>query len=184
MDQDEQLLYEAFTNYASDSLFWSLIFLNNAVFGTPFLEESRQKLLSLSQMYETIMLSIYPAGQCCGLIEAMKGRSGCFARYVDCLLEDSLDTQTALEEWRENGQNIALMLSKLNPYWKPTEWSALVSHEAELMEAIAVNMKDQNYTAFVNTAPVCRRLAMDMSKYMCAGVLEQRKAGKQAGSDQ
>ena len=50
------------------------------------------------------------------------------------------------------------------------------------MEAIAVNMKDRNYTAFVNTAPVCRRLAMDMSKYMCAGILEQEKAGKQTAS--
>lgn len=178
MDHDEQLLYEAFSNYASDSLFWSLIFLNNAVFGTPFLEESRQKFLSLSQMYETIMFSIYPAGQCTGLIEAMKGRGGCFANYVDCLLEDSPDTQTALEQWRQNGQEIALMLSKLNPYWKPAEWSALVSHEAELMETIAVNMKDQNYAAFVSTAPVCRRLAMDMSKYMCTGILAQRKEAK------
>lgn len=178
MDQDEQLLYEAFSNYASDSLFWSLIFLNNAVFGTPFLEESRQKFLSLGQMYETIIFSIYPAGQCTGLIEAMKGRGGCFANYVDCLLEDSPDTQTALEQWRQNGQEIALMLSKLNPYWKPAEWSALVSHEAELMETIAVNMKDQNYAAFVSTAPVCRRLAMDMSKYMCTGILAQRKEAK------
>lgn len=78
LDQDEQLLYEAFANYASDSLFWSLIFLNNAVFGTPFLEDSRNKLMSLSQMYETIMLSVYPVGQCSGLIETMKRRSGCF----------------------------------------------------------------------------------------------------------
>ncbi len=180
MDQDEQLLYEAFSNYANDSLFWSLIFLNNAVFGTPFLEESRQKLLSLSQMYETIMLSIYPAAQCSGLIDAMKSRSGCFASYVDCLLKGSAETGKALEKWRQNGQEIALMLSKLNPYWKPTEWSAMVSHEAELMEAIAVNMKDKNYEAFVNTAPVCRRLAMDMSKYMCSGVIKQQKTGGNA----
>lgn len=180
MDQDEQLLYEAFANYASDSLFWSLIFLNNAVFGTPFLEDSRNKLMSLSQMYETIMLSVYPVGQCSGLIETMKRRSGCFAHYVDCLLAGSPETGAALEQWRQNGQSIALMLSELNPYWKPAEWSALVSHEAELMETIAVNMKDKNYAAFVSTAPVCRRLAMDMSKYMCSGILRQRKeAGNQ-----
>ena len=116
MDQDEQLLYEAFTNYANDSLFWSLIFLNNAVFGTAFLEDSRQKLMSLGQMYETIMLSVYPAGQCSGLIEAMKGRSGCFVHYVDCLLEDSPETETALEQWRQNGQSIALMRRSS---WRP-----------------------------------------------------------------
>lgn len=175
MDQDEQLLYEAFTNYASDGLFWSLIYLNNAVFGTDFAAESRTKLLSLSQMYETIMLSIYPYEECGGLVEAMKARNQVFVDYVDCLLHDSPDTQRALERWRENGQRIALLLSKLNPFWKPAEWSALVSHEAELMEAIAVNMKAKNYSAFVTTAPVCRRLAMDMSKYMCSGIIQQRQ---------
>lgn len=176
MDQDEQLLYEAFTNYASDGFFWSLVFLNNAVFDTAFAAESRKKLLSISQMYETIMLSIYPSAQCSGLVDAMKNQNQLFANYVDCLLKDSPDTQKALEQWQQNGQTVSLMLSKLNPYWQSAEWSAMMGHEAELMEAIAVNMKAQNYSAFVNTAPLCRRLAMDMSKYMSRGVIEQHKS--------
>lgn len=181
MNQDEQLLYEAFTNYASDGFFWSLVFLNNAVFDTAFADESRKKLLSISQAYETIMLSLYPSSQCSGLIDAMKNQNQLFANYVDCLLKDSPDLQKALEQWQQNGQSVAMMLSKLNPYWKAAEWSALMAHEAELMEAIAKNMKDQNYSAFVNTAPFCRRLAMDMSKYMCSGVIEQRKNSQKQG---
>ena len=181
MDQDEQLLQEAFGDYAEDGLFWSLVYLNNAVFGTDFRTECRKKLLGLSQGYETIMLSLYPAASCSGLITAMKERNQVFADYVDCLLSGSPDTDKILERWQQNGQQISMCLSKLNPYWKSNEWSAMVSHEAELMQAITRNMKDRNYGAFMNVVPICRRLAMDMSQYMCSGVVEQRKREQKQG---
>ena len=79
MDQDEGLLQEAFGSYAEDGLFWSLVYLNNAVFGTDFRTECRKKLLGISQGYETIMLSLYPAASCSGLIKAMKERNQIFA---------------------------------------------------------------------------------------------------------
>lgn len=181
MDQDGQLLQETFGSYAEDGLFWSLIYLNNAVFGTDFTAESRKKLLSLCQSYETIMLSLYPASACSGLITAMKERYRVYADYVDCLLSGSPDTEQALERWQQNGQQIAMQLSKLNTYWKSNEWSALMSHEAELMQALAVNMKDRNYGAFLNVVPICRRVAGDMSQYMSSGVLEERKKQQMQG---
>ena len=35
MNQEELQLYEAFGYYATEELFWSLVYLNNAAFHTP-----------------------------------------------------------------------------------------------------------------------------------------------------
>lgn len=61
----------------------------------------------------------------------------------------------------------------MNPYWKVAEWSAMIGHEADLLESIATSLKIKNYTTFVNIVPICHRLAVDMCQYMCTGIANQ-----------
>lgn len=174
MDQEELSLYEAFGNYAIDNLFWSLVYLNNASFNTPMKEECKNKLLSLNKTYELIIMSIYPAEKGKNLIEAMANNNRLFISYIEHLLEGSNQTGAFKQRWKENGMQIAMLLNKLNPHWKVPEWSAMIQHETDLLETIATNLRAKNYTTFVNTAPICRRLAVDMSKYMSSGVILQQ----------
>jgi hypothetical protein len=53
----------------------------------------------------------------------------------------------------------------------------MIDHELDLLETITTNMMTRNYTTFVSVAPICRRLAMDMSQYLCTGIEKQRKDG-------
>ncbi|MCI8554241.1 MAG: hypothetical protein HFJ80_04770 [Clostridiales bacterium] len=177
MTQDELLLYETFGNYATENLFWSLSFLNNAVFRTPMQAELKNKLFSMNKTYETIILSIYPEeGK--HLVAAMAASNRLFVSYIEHLLQGDGQAAVYQERWRENGQRIAALLNQMNAYWKINEWSAMIRHEADLLEMIAMNMKDDHYTAFVSTAPLCRRLAIDMSKYMCSGITRQKLDGE------
>lgn len=174
MDQEELQLYEAFGNYATDNLFWSLVYLNNAVFHTPLKEDARKKLVSLGKTYSTILSSIYPMDKCHDMITLMTNNTQLFISYVENLLQGSSQTEVVRQKWKDNGLQMATVLNRMNSYWKITEWTAMISHESDLLEAIATSLKAKNYTAFVNTAPTCRRLALDMSKYMSAGVCSQK----------
>ncbi len=81
MDEDMMRLYEAFSNYATDNLFWSLVYLNNAVFHTPLKEDAKNKLISLNKTYGTILSSIYPLDKSRDLITAMGNNNQLFIIY-------------------------------------------------------------------------------------------------------
>lgn len=174
MDQEELLLYETFGNYAIDNLFWSLLYLDNAAFNTPLKEDCKNKLLSLNKTYETIIMSIYPLEKAKELVTAMANNNRLFISYVEHLLIGSAQTNALKQKWKDNGLQIAALLNHLNTHWKIPEWSAMISHEADLLETIATSIKTKNYGTFINTAPICKRLAVDMSKYMCSGIMRQQ----------
>lgn len=180
MDQEMLSLYEAFENYTTDNLFWSLLFLNNANFQTPLKTDAQKKLLSMSQSFQNIMGSLYPPEQTRELTASLSSSNQWFISYVDSLLQDSSETSIIKSRWQENGRQTAALLSQLNPYWKPLEWSAMINYESDLLETLALKLKEQNYGAFINTVPICRRLAIDMSKYMCSGVAQQKKGSWQS----
>jgi hypothetical protein len=178
MTQEEELLFESFAGYALDNLFWSLIYADSAVFATPLLEASRQKLLDQYQSYQTVLTGIYPAERCGALVEAMRENNRLFTVYVELLVGGSGQAAAARQRWKESGQRMAQLLSRLNPYWRLAEWTAMINHETDLLDNIVTGMMGRNYAAFVNTAPVCRRLAFDMSKYLYSGV--EKQAGERS----
>ena len=71
VNQEELQLYEAFGYYATEELFWSLVYLNNAAFHTPLKEDSKNKLISLNKTYATIISGIYQMDKCHDLVTAM-----------------------------------------------------------------------------------------------------------------
>lgn len=175
VDQEELSLYQAFGNYATESLFWQLIYLESAIFNTPLRQDAKNKLMNMSKMYETIMTGIYPMGECRELVTAITNSNRLFVVYVEQLTQGNGRCTATKQQWRENGRQIAQMLCKINPYWQATEWTAMISHECDLLDTIATNMQTKNYAIFGNIAPVCRRLAIDMSSYMSSGIVRQRQ---------
>ena len=173
MDQEELQLFEAFGNYATENVFWSLVFINNAAFRTPLREEVKNKLLGMNKMYDTIITSIYPSEDGRNLVAAMGNNNRFFVAYVEHLMQEDSQANAFKQKWKENGRQMAMLLCKMNPYWKAAEWSAMIGHESDLLDTIASNLKSKNCSVFANTAPICQRLAVDMSKYMSVGIVKQ-----------
>lgn len=130
MNQEELQLYEAFGYYATEELFWSLVYLNNAAFHTPLKEDSKNKLISLNKTYATIISGIYPMDKCHDLVTAMANHNQLFVQYVETLMQGDSQTNVIRQKWKENGLKIANILNRMNPYWKVAEWSAMIGHEA------------------------------------------------------
>jgi hypothetical protein len=161
-------------SYAIDNLFWSLSYLENAVFATPLEGEVRAKLLDLYRSNQALLSGLYPPERCAPLVAALEENNRCFVDYVDQLLRGSGEAEQTRARWRETGRRMAALLSELNPYWRTAEWDAMICHETDLLDTIATSMRTRNYGAFVNMTPLCRRLALDMSNYLYLGVVQGR----------
>lgn len=165
-------IYKAFGDLAADTLFWKLIFLNSALFGTPNRQDVKQKLLSQSRAGEALIHTYYTLPAADRLIELADVHNRLFVIYV----ERSAARRPALREsthrqWEENGRRIARLLPQLNPFWKQPEWNAMIAHQIQLLTTIAQGTLEGQYAVFTTTAPLCQRLAADMADYMAAGVI-------------
>lgn len=178
MNEDELRLYQAFSSYATENLFWQLTYLNNALFDTPLRTPSREKLESMINTYAAIISSIYPTKDGQNLISAIQNNNHLFICFVDHLLAGSSHTESIDHQWKENGRQTAQLLCKMNPYWRITEWTVMIGHECDLLETIAENMLAGNYNTFTSIAPVCQRLALDMCSYMSSGVMKQQHTAR------
>ena len=176
INQDDMRIYMAIGNFATENLFWQLIYLNNAAFHTPIQSGAKEKLMSMGRTYDTIISSFYPSGEAKALVSAMANNNRLFVSYVDCVMQGGSQTNMLKQQWKENGQKIATLLCRLNSYWQATEWTAMINHECDLLDTIASSMHAKNYAAFFNTAPICKRLAIDMSSYMSGGLAKQLQA--------
>lgn len=178
MNEEELKLYQAMGDYATDNLFWSLTYLTNALYHTPLKNEAKTKLMGLSRTYETIILSIYPKDEGQQLVSAMAQNNHLFIQFVDRLVIGSDQTGAAKQQWLENGRQLARLLCAMNPHWKAPEWTAMITHEIDLMDTVATGLAAQKCEVFGNTVPICKRLAIDMAQYMTVGIIKQGKIAR------
>jgi hypothetical protein len=174
-NEDRLLLFDTLTGCTMDNLFWSLLYVNSAIFATPLAEESKTKLLRLHESDRAVLRSLYPASACEDLTAAMEENRQFFVGYVETLVQGNGQAPVMKERWRESGRRLARRLSQMNPYWRLGEWTAMIDHEMDLLETMTTSLMARNYHAFVSVAPVCRRLAMDMSNYLYVGVEKQEE---------
>jgi hypothetical protein len=172
---EEQQLYTALGGYATENLFWSIFYLNSVAFRTPLRQELRKKLLEFYKLSESIMLSIYDTETTRELVAEVARNTQLYISYVDAFMQGSTQSEQVLHRWQDSGQKIAQLLCGMNSHWKFPEWSAMIRHEGDLLEALVQDFKRKNYTTLVKTVPVCRRLAVEMAQYTCDGILWQRQ---------
>ena len=173
VNQEELQLYEAFGYYATEELFWSLVYLNNAAFHTPLKEDSKNKLISLNKTYATIISGIYPMDKCHDLVTAMANHNQLFVQYVETLMQGDSQTNVIRQKWKENGLKIANILNRMNPYWKVAEWSAMIGQFRQMLGQIVTQSLEGDTSALPVMAPLAKRLADDMSAYLAKGFVEK-----------
>mgnify|MGYP000848450667 FL=1 len=172
--QDELELYQDYGNFAVDNLFWSLTFLNAVLFQTPNASEVKEKLLAQKRPYEGLITAYYPGPEGQRQVSLLDENNRLFIIYAQrCRHRDPAAVESAQRKWAENGAQMARHLSQMNPHWKQLEWSAMISHQTQLITSIARATCQGQYDAFVNTAPLCKNVAIDMAAYMASGIAKR-----------
>ena len=172
--QDELELYQNYGNFAVDNLFWCLTFMNSVLFQAPNANDIKEKLLAQKRAYEGLITAYYPGPEGQRLVNLVDENNRLFIIYTQrCHHKDPAAVESARRKWTENGAQIARHLAQINPHWKQPEWSAMISHEAQLITSIARATCQGQYEAFVNTVPLCKNVAIDMAAYMASGIAKR-----------
>lgn len=136
--QDELELYQDYGNFAVDNLFWSLTFLNAVLFQTPNASEVKEKLLAQKRPYEGLITAYYPGPEGQRQVACMTKTTGCSSSTLSAAATGSRrPSNPPGANGRKTAAQVARHLSQMNPHWKQLEWSAMISHQTQLITSIA-----------------------------------------------
>lgn len=75
--------------------------------------------------------------------------------------------------WHENADQIAQLLSSINPYWSEDDWSAMLYEHLELLSDNVADMLAGNYEESINESDEIERQALEMADMMAEGLAMQ-----------
>jgi len=88
----------------------------------------------------------------------------------------NLDTNTVNTErikWYANADDIAGLLSSLNPYWSYEEWKNMLYQHLRLVEEEAVNRLNKRYSEDIALYDIIEEQALEMADMMSSGIIAQ-----------
>ncbi len=75
--------------------------------------------------------------------------------------------------WRENADQIASFLVRVNPYWRDDDWSAMLYEHLDLLSSNIENMIAQNYEESIKGFDEIEMQALEMADMMAEGLAMQ-----------
>lgn len=172
--QDELELYQDYGNFAVDNLFWSLTFLNAVLFQTPNASEVKEKLLAQKRPYEGLITAYYPGPEGQRQVGLLDENNRLFIIYAQrCRHRDPAGRRIRPAQMggkrRPDGPPPV-------PNEPPLETAGMERHDFPPDPADHLHRPatcQGQYDAFVNTAPLCKNVAIDMAAYMASGIAKR-----------
>jgi len=88
---------------------------------------------------------------------------------------DNAAAEANERSWYQNADEIATLLSSLNPYWSKQEWQKMFYNHLKMTKQEAVYILTGQYQAGVNIYDHIQDDALEMADYMSRGIIEQFK---------
>ncbi|WP_242951746.1 acetylglutamate kinase [Clostridium botulinum] len=79
----------------------------------------------------------------------------------------------AEKRWYENADQIAELLSKINPYWHLEDWQAMLHEHLALVKAEAVAILTSDYEKGISIYDDLEMQALEMAAMMADGIVKQ-----------
>jgi len=86
---------------------------------------------------------------------------------------DNEKVTDADRRWRENAEQIANLLGKINPYWKVEDWSAMLMEHLDLLGDNVADMLSGNYAESISGYDEIELQALEMADMMAEGIAMQ-----------
>ena len=81
--------------------------------------------------------------------------------------------EEARKKWYINADEIAVFLSRINPYWNRSEWKRMLDEHLKITEEEAVTRLQKQYQKNVEIYDEIENQALEMADSMTRGILQQ-----------
>ena len=89
------------------------------------------------------------------------------------MAKDEKKAKEIRTEWYKNGEEIAIFLSQINPYWSREVWQEMFFEHLGFVEDIGVNLINGNYEEAIETQDLLELGVLEMADVMIEGILKQ-----------
>lgn len=79
----------------------------------------------------------------------------------------------AEKRWYDNADQIAIFLSKINPYWSQEEWKTMLHQHLSLVKSEATTILNKDYAAGIDVYDKIENQALGMADVMTEGIIKQ-----------
>lgn len=83
------------------------------------------------------------------------------------------EADAAREKWYQNADDIAMLLSSINPYWDRMEWQDMLHEHLRLVEEEAADYITGEYAKSIDTFDRMEQQVLKMADYMTSGIQKQ-----------
>lgn len=86
---------------------------------------------------------------------------------------DTAAAAQAEKNWYANANEIAIFLSRINPYWSQRNWQLMLYDHLKLTKAEAVAILTKNYSESIRLYDEIEKQALEMADVMAEGIIKQ-----------
>lgn len=155
-------------------IYWTRLTVNSIAGKLPDEDATVERLLRNPTDFEAALQPIYGAAIAARFAELLHDHLTIAAELVKDLQANNTAAATdANKRWHANADDIAELLSRINPYWSKEEWrKMLYEHLRLLTNEVAARLAGK-YKENVATNDLIEPQAVQMADYMTNGIIQQ-----------
>lgn len=174
MSKTQQTLSNQMRLLWEQHVYWTRLFILSRAFELPDAEFVTNRLLRNPKDFEAALKLFYGGDIAAKFAELFTSHLSIAAELV--MAAKAGDNAAAAEverRWYENADEIAVLLSDINPYWSVQEWQKMLYDHLATTKTEAVDILTQKYQNSINTFDYIEHQALMMADLMTQGLMKQ-----------
>jgi LysM repeat protein len=155
-------------------VYWTRLFIVSSLFNLPDAEPVTNRLLRNPKDFADALRPIYGDMAAAKFSDLLTAHLTIAAQLVKAAAAGDHAAAAQYErQWYSNADDIARVLSQLNPYWSEQEWRRLLYDHLAMTKQEAVDYITHQYSNSISTFDRIEKEALVMADYMTAGIRNQ-----------
>lgn len=158
----------------TEHVMWTRSFIISTAFNLGDLDYVSKRLMRNPSDFADVLMMYYGDKTAKQFMELLTEHLSIAAKLVNAAKAG--DTATANEQrrlWYLNADNIALFLSKINPYWDNRAWQTFLYDHLKMTENEASQILTGQFDASISQYDAIAEEALKMADYMTSGIIRQ-----------
>lgn len=153
---------------------WTRLTIISMVFNLPDKDLVTRRLLRNPRDFEMVLRPLYGNQIAAQFAQLFEEHLVIAAQLVQAAIDGNERSLAANNrDWYNNAAEIAEFLSRINPYWRRSDWLAMLNEHLDLTKDEAVQIISGQYGQGISTYNRIERQALEMADVMTNGIVQQ-----------